>query len=133
MGRSERIGTPYIFFGSSSGGKVPPPVGVGQSNLLHQGILHPDGGGAVLASYGYGGYGSGGYRRGGYGGAGGWRGGKRSGSGDVEGSGKGSGDGQAPDRRLGRRVSVPSNVGTVTAVRLTKSKDAELPRPEWQT
>ena len=74
------------------------------------------------------------------GGGDGWRtGGKRSGSVDgegsvdVEGSGKGSGDGQAPDRRLGRRVSVPSNVGTVTAVRLTKSKDAELPRPEWQT
>ena len=64
-------------------------------------------------------------------------GGKRSGSGDSKGSGdgkgsgKGSGDGQAPDRRLGRRVSVPSNVGTVTAVRLTKSK--ELPRPDWQT
>ena len=66
-------------------------------------------------------------------GDGGRTGGKRSGSVDGEGSGKGSGDGQAPDRRLGRRVSVPSNVGTVTAVRLTKSKDAELPRPEWQT
>ena len=44
LSASERVGTPYIFFGSS-GGKVPPPVGVGQSNLL------PEGGGAVLQEY----------------------------------------------------------------------------------
>jgi hypothetical protein len=44
LSASERVGTPYIFFGSS-GGKAPPPVRGGQTNLLLEG------GGAVLQEY----------------------------------------------------------------------------------